>query len=87
MESTLLAYRENAGKREIGVLICGFRRWKLNDEEEEDDEEEEEPIFGLRFRRNFGNVLFGTQIASLDGSRGRRRRPKSRKTNEFFRDF
>ena len=37
MESTLLAYRENAGKREIGVLICGFRGSKFD--EEEDDEE------------------------------------------------
>ena len=48
MESTLLAYRENAGKGEEKVLICGFRRWKLNDDDE--DDEDEEPIFGLRFR-------------------------------------
>ena len=35
MESTLLAYKENAEKREIGVLICGFRGGKLNEEDEE----------------------------------------------------
>ena len=45
MKSTLLAYKENAGKREIGVLICGFRGVKFD--EDEDDEEEEETIFFL----------------------------------------
>ena len=52
MESTLLAYRENAGKREIGVLICGFRGGKFEEEEDEEDEEdeEEETIFFLQFR-------------------------------------
>ena len=49
MESTLLAYRENAGKREIGVLICGFRGGKLNEEEEEEEEDDEETIFFLIF--------------------------------------
>ena len=38
MESTLLAYRENAGKGEEKVLIWRFRRWKLNEEEEDDEE-------------------------------------------------
>ena len=46
MESTLLAYREIAGKREIGVLICGFRGSKF---EEEEEEGEDETIFSLQF--------------------------------------
>ena len=61
MESTQLAYRENAGKGEEKVLIWRFRRWKLNGDDDEEDEVDD-PTFCLIF------------ISTLDIVRSEKRR-------------